>query len=171
MHTLARDEKAVTVMFYTQYGLIHADVVAKENVRVNIWLRTDSAPKYFHLLRPNSILLGAGQVRSLNQPEMYLPTAMILAYHLVPPHCEALDYEPGEANRVMQPVTAVLGSFNFKGEARISAQTEFGTTIEVARTAWMSLYNVDISNPLLPQLAMRVPMMMANPYQVGFVMG
>ncbi|MEW5828282.1 MAG: hypothetical protein AB1846_05270 [Chloroflexota bacterium] len=171
MYTLAGDEKAVTLMLYTVHGVIRADVVARLNVRVNIWLRTDSAPKYFHLLKPNIILLGAGQVKSFNQPEMYLPTAMVLAYHLVPPHTEALDYEPGEANRTAQPVTANLGSFFFKGEARISCQTEFGTTLEVARTPWMSLYNVDISNLFLPQLRMRVPMMLANPYQVGFAMG
>jgi hypothetical protein len=171
MYALAQDEKTVTLMLYTVHGLIRADVVAKLNVRVNIWLRTDSAPKYFHLLKPTSILLGAGQVKSLNQPEMFLPTAMILAYHLAPPEIETLDYEPDEAHRVMCPVTAVLGSFTFKGEARISAQTEFGITIEVARTPWMSLYNVDISNPFLPQLAMHVPMMMVNPYQVGFVPG
>ena len=114
-------------------------------------------------------MLAAGTVKSFSYPELYLPIEMVLAYHLVPPHTEPMDYEESEANRMMSPVVALLGSFVFKGEARISMQTDFGTTIEVAKTTWMSLYNVEVSNPYLPQLVVHTPMMVLNPDQAGFV--
>jgi hypothetical protein len=35
------------------------------------------------------------------------------------------------------------------------------------RTSWLSVYDVEISNPLLPQFLLQVPMMLVNPAHVS----
>ena len=170
MYILRPDEKTTPVMLYTQESLVRGDVVTKQSViRVNIWLRTDGAPSYMHLLKPQVLVFGGNPVKALSYSEIYYPTTQLIAFHVMPPADEALDYDPGEANRMMQPVDVLAGTFIMKGKIRISTQTELGTSLEVARISWMSLYDVEISNPYLPQMPpMHVPMVLVNPSHVAF---
>ena len=93
----------------------------------------------------------------------------MIGFHTLPPTDEALDYDPNEANRVMQDVQVLMGSFVVKGKIRISAQTEVSTSLEVARITWMSIYDAEIANPYLPQMPIvQVPMMLVNPEQVAY---
>jgi hypothetical protein len=71
----------------------------------------------------------------------------------------------------MEPVTVLLGSFVVKGKVRISTQTGFGTSIATSRMSWMSIYEADISNPLLPQMAnLAVPMLVVRPNHISFAL-
>ncbi len=82
---------------------------------------------------------------------------------------EALDYDPNEKNRALEPVTIMLGTFFVKGFLRISAATSVGTNLEIGYSGWMSVYEAEISNPFLPQMApMQVPMMLVVPTRVNF---
>jgi hypothetical protein len=157
-------------MLYTASGMVRAELVTRQNVRVNIWLRTDSAPRYLHLIKVQVVLVGGNAIKTFSYADVFLPAETVIAYHLLPPASEPMDFEETEANRRMQPATALLNSFLFRGELRISTLSDVGTTIEVARTSWLSFYNVDISNPFLPQLAVHAPMMLINPNQVGFAL-
>ena len=168
MYTLASDEKATLVLAYTHNMLIRGEAVTKDNVRVSVWLRTDGAPNYIHLLNAQILIFGGGAPRSLSYSEFYLPVQEVVIFHVAPPNNEPLDYSPDEKNRTMETVTVMLGAFMLKGKVRYSAQTRLGSSLEVARTAWMSFYEVDISNPYLPQLAMHVPMLLMRPMQVSF---
>jgi hypothetical protein len=169
MYTLAPDEKKSLVMIYTHNSLLRGELVTKENVRVSIWLRMQSVPQYVHLLDANLLTFGGGTVRSLAYPELYYPSAQIVGFHLAPPAFDPLDYDPNEANRTMASVDVLLGSFVIKGHIRISTQADMGTSLEVARTAWMSVYDAEISNPSLPQMpALRVPMLLISPAHVSF---
>lgn len=170
MYVLRPDEKTTPVMLYTHDTAVRGDVVSKQNVlRMNIWLRTDGAPKYMHVLKPQVIVFGGTPVRPLTFSEIFFPTSQLIAFHTLPPTDEPLDYDPNEANRVMQDVKALVGTFVVKGRIRISAQTELATSLEVARSAWMSIYEAEIANPYLPQMpVMQVPMMLLNPEQVAF---
>lgn len=170
MYTLKPDERTTPVMLYTKEMVVRGDVVTKESVhRVNIWLRTDGAPKYMHLLKPQVLVLGDGQARPLSHSELFFPTAEIIAFHILPPTEEPLDYDPGEANRMLSPVEVLVGPFIMKGKIRISTQTEVGISLEVARIAWMSLYDVVVSNPHLPQMSpLHVPMVLVNPARVAY---
>lgn len=170
MYILRPDEKTTPVMLYTHDTLVRGDVVSKQNVlRMNIWLRTDGAPKYMHVLKPQVIVFGGAPVRPLLFSEIYFPTSQLIAFHTLPPTDEPLDYDPDEANRVMQDVKALVGTFVVKGKLRISSQTELGTSLEVARSAWMSIYDAEIANPYLPQMpVLQTPMMLVNPEQVAF---
>lgn len=170
MYVLRPDEKITPVMLYTHDTLVRGDAVSKQSVlRVNIWLRTDGAPKYIHVLKPQVIVFGGTPVKPLSFAEIYFPTSQMIGFHTLPPTDEPLDYDPNEANRVMQDVQVLMGSFVVKGKIRISAQTEVSTSLEVARITWMSIYDAEIANPYLPQMPpMRVPMMLVNPERVAF---
>ena len=170
MYTLKPDEKTTPVMLYTQTTLVRGDVVTTKNVlRVNIWLRTDGAPKYLHVLKPQVLVFGGAPVKPLAYSEIYFPTSQVIGFHTLPPTDEPLDYDPNEANRMMQPVEALVGTFVMRGRIRISTQTDIGSSLEVARIAWMSIYEVEVTNPYLPQMPMlRVPMALVSPAQVAF---
>lgn len=169
MYTLAPDEKTTLVMAYTDSGFVRGEVITKQSARVNVWLRTDAAPEYMHLLKAQVILL-SGAPKAVSLPELYLCTALIHAFHVVPPTQESLDYDPNEANRVMLPVTLLMGTFVLKCKVRVSTQTDFGTSLATAtRMQWMSLYEAEITNPFLPQLgAIKVPMLLVRPQKVSF---
>jgi hypothetical protein len=170
MYVLRPDEKTTPVMLYSQNSLVRGEAVSKESVvRMNIWLRTDGAPKYIHVLKPQVIVFGGTPVKSQTFSEIYFPSSQLIGYHTLPPTDEPLDYDPAEANRMMQEVQVLLGTFVIKGNIRVSTQTELAASLEVARHAWLSLYDVEIANPYLPQMpVMHVPMMLINPEHVAF---
>ncbi|MEO8354327.1 MAG: hypothetical protein ABI621_00290 [Chloroflexota bacterium] len=169
MYILRPDEKTTPVMLYTHNSLVRGDVVTKQSVaRVSIWLRTD-APSYMHILKPHVLIFGGSPVKAMSYSEIYYPTTQLIAFHVLPPMEEVLDYDPAEANRMMEPVDVLVGTFLMKGKIRISTQTELGTSLEVARVSWMSLYDVEVTNPYLPQMApLHVPMTLLNPIHVAF---
>ncbi len=172
MYILRPDERTTPVMLYTQESVVRGEVVTKESVhRVNIWLRTDGAPKYMHLLKPQVLVFGGSPVKPLAYSEIYFPTSQLIAFHTLPPVNEPLDYEETEANRMMQPVDVLVGTFVMKGKIRISTQTEVGTSLEVARVSWMSLYDAVITNPYLPQMPpMNIPMVLINPTHAAYAL-
>jgi hypothetical protein len=170
MYILRPDEKTTPVMLYTEESVVRGEVVTKTVVhRINIWLRTDGVPKYMHLLNAQVVLFGGGSGRTLSYPEIYFPSAELIAFHTLPPTDEPLDYDQAEANRMMVDVDVIVGTFVMKGRIRISTQTEVGVSLEMARLAWMSLYDVTITNPYLPQMPpLSVPLVLVNPANVAF---
>lgn len=157
-------------MIYTQHSVVRGEVVTKQNVlRVNIWLRTDGAPRYLHVLKPQVLVFGGSPAKSLSYSEIYFPTSDVIAFHTLPPVEEPLDYDPNEANRTMEVLELLVGTFVMKGKIRISTQTELGTSLEVARVSWMSVYDVWVTNLYLPQMpAVQVPMVLVNPNHAAF---
>ncbi len=170
MYTLRPDEKMTPVMLYTRESIIRGELVTKELVhRVNIWLRTDGVPKYMHLLKTQVVLFGGGPGKTLSYPEIFFPSSELIAFHTLPPTDEPLDYDPAEANRMMVDVDVVVGTFIMKGKIRISTQTDTGTSLEVARVSWMSLYDAVITNPYLSHMPpLSVPFVLVNPSHVAF---
>jgi len=170
MYILRPDERTSLVMLYAMHSVVRGEAVVKQNVpRVNIWLRTDGAPRYIHVLKPQVLLFGGSPVKALSYSEIYFPTAEVSAFHTLPPTEEPLDYDPEEENRKMESVELLVGTFVMKGNIRISAQTEAGTSLEVARVSWMSVYDVWITNPYLPQMpALQTAMVLVNPTHVAF---
>lgn len=170
MYILRPDERTTPVMLYTKVSVVRGEVVTKESVhRVNIWLRSDGVPKYMHLLRAHMLVFGGGADKPLSYPEMYFPSTEVIAFHTLPPTEEPLDYESDEVNRMMVDVEVLVGTFVMKGKIRISTQTEISVSLEMARVQWMSLYDVTITNPTLPQMQlMKVPMVLVNADHVAF---
>jgi hypothetical protein len=172
MYILRPDEKTSLVMLYTMHSVVRGEAVVKQNVpRVNIWLQTAGVPRYIHVLKPQVLVFGGSPVKALSYSELYFPTSQVIAFHTLPPPDESLDYDPNEADRRMEPVDMLVGTFVMKGQIRISTHTEVDHTLETARVSWMSVYDVSITNPYLPQMpALQVPMVLANPSHVSFGM-
>ena len=172
MYILRPDEKTSLVMLYTMHNVVRGEAVVKQNVpRVNIWLRTDGVPRYIHILKPQVLVFGGSPVKSLTYSELYFPTSQVIAFHTLPPTEEALDYDATEADRKMEDVHLMVGTFVMNGKIRISTHTEVDTTLESARVSWISVYDVSISNPYLPQMpSLQVPMVLVNPNHVAFGM-
>jgi len=165
---LAVEEKSTLVMIYTPQALVRGTLMTRESVRVSILLRTDGAPRFFHLYNAQMIFFGGGQVRSTNHPEIYVPIATVIAFHIVPPAQDPLDYEEGEKNRAEETISAGVGTFIFKGNIRFSAQSGLASSLEMTHS-WMSMYEVEVSNPSLPQMpTIHVPMLLVDPRQVTF---
>jgi hypothetical protein len=170
MYVLRPDEKTAPVMLYANNSVIRGDAVVKQNTpRINIWLRTDGAPRYMHILKPQVLVFGGSPPKALSYSEIYFPTSETIAFHPLPPIEEPLDYDPSEADREMDVIELLVGTFVMKGKIRISTHMEVATTLESARVSWMSVYEVWISNPYLPQMpALQVPMVLINPSHVAF---
>ena len=143
-------------------------MVTKESVRVSILLRTDAAPRFFYVQNAQMVFFGGGPARSSNYSEVYVPVASVIGFHILPPAQEPLDYELDEKNRSADVVSAGVGTFIFKGKVRFSAQSGLAASLQMIHS-WMSMYDVEITNPGLPQMpALRVPMLLVHPGQVTF---
>lgn len=167
MYTLAADEKATLVMIYMPNMLARGELVTKQGMRVNLWLRSAGVPNYIHLHKAEALVFGGGAPKPFTYSEIFLPTSQVSGFHLVPPAQEPLDYDANEANRAMHSVGLLLGSFVMKGKIRVSTQTDLTSSLDVMRTSWLSVYDVEISNPLLPQFLLQVPMLLVNPAHVS----
>jgi hypothetical protein len=168
MATLSPEEKSTTVMVYTQNMLIRGNVVTKQGVRVSTWLRTQGVPEYIHLFKPTVIHFGSGVIKTITYAEFYVPVSIVLAFHLAPPSNDPLDYDANETNRTMVPAISLLGTFQFKGSLRISSLGTLSSSIELAHSSWMSIYDVDVTNHSMPQMQpIHVPMILISPKQVS----
>jgi len=170
MYILRPDERTALVMLYTQHSVVRGEAVIKQNVpRVNIWLRTDGAPRYLHILKPQVLVFGGSPAKALSYSEVYIPTAQVIAFHALPPLEEPLDYDSTEADRKMEDMDVLVGTFVMKGKIRISTHMEIDTTLESARVTWISVYDVSITNPYLSQMpALQVPMVLVNPAHAAY---
>ena len=169
MYTLAPDEKVTTVMLYTGNAMVRGELVTKENVRVSIWLRMHGQVNYVHIHKPQVLRFEGPQTKSLGYEEMYFPISQVVGFHIVPPSDELLDYDVDEPNRAMKDVNLLLGCFSLKGKLRISTHADFATTIEVAHSGWLSVYDAEIVNPFVPQMpAIQTPLILVNPMFVSF---
>ncbi|HKG53289.1 MAG TPA: hypothetical protein VKB04_03435 [Anaerolineales bacterium] len=170
MYILRPDEKTTPVMLYSQHNVVRGEAVVRQNVpRVNIWLRTDGAPRYIHVLKPQVLVFGGSPVKALSYSEIYFPTSQVIAFHTLPPAEEPLDYDPSEADRKMEVVELLVGTFVMKGNIRISTQTEVDNSLESARVSWMSVYDAWITNPYLPQMpALQAAMVLVNSAHISF---
>jgi len=153
------DEKVANIMTYTISGVSWGEVVVKEVIRPSTWLRTNSAPDNVCLYNARTLIATAGGTpKSLAFPELHLMTSQILAYHLIPPAKDPLDYDPSEPNRKMDEITVLFGSFRIDGKLRLSTRTDLARFLEVTRESYTALYDADISSPIMPALSvMHVP--------------
>lgn len=152
-YTLTPDDKAANIMVYTASGLSWGTVVVKNQIRVNTWLRTNSAPEIICLYQAKSLSIsGGGQPKVFSFRELYIPILQMLAYHLRPPATEPLDFDPTEPNRKMEPVSVMVGHFKFDGSMRIASRTTLATHLEISREVFSPLYDVVVSCPSMPAL-------------------
>ncbi len=169
-NSLAQDEKLTPVMAYTTNMLVRGNVITKESTRVSVWLRTQSAPEYLRIQNAQILLWsGNGPVQSLAFSEYFLPAVQVLAFHMVPPARDPVDYDETEKNRMMKPLTFLVGTFRMQASVRMSTNSDLSTYFSVVKTPFISIYEMHISNPSLPSMGtLHVPMGLVRPAQVTF---
>ncbi len=145
-------EKVAAVMAYTHNQLIWGEVVVKEIVRVSTWLRTNSAPDDVCIYNARILFTSGGSVKPLFMREAHLAAKSILAFHLVPPAKDPVDYDPSEPNRRMEPVSAIVSNFKVDGFLRMSTQATLAKYLEISKENFTSVYDAEITSPLLPSL-------------------
>jgi hypothetical protein len=148
-YTLESDDKVAQVMIYTNNALYWGEVVVKELIRVSTWLRTNSAPSRIVLFNAKAMMTGSAPSRPMQFTEVHVATSQILAFHLVPPAKDALDYDPSEPNRRLVPVTMLLGAFRIDGHLRTSTTVSVAKFLELAREEYTSIYEAQVSYPAL----------------------
>jgi hypothetical protein len=172
-YTLQAGEKATPIMVYTENSMIWGDVINKEALRINTWLRTPSAPQYVAIHDAQVLTMaGGGPPKPQSIRELFVPALLVDAFHLMPPAQEPLDYEPNEPNRKMVPVIALAGLFRFDAYVRMSTQTSLERFLDVMKESFTSLYEVEVSSPALPGMsALKVPFMIIRREKVLFSPG
>ncbi len=170
MYKVGPEERVSIVMAYTPSGLVRGEVVIPKAIRVNTWLRTDSAPEYLRLYNVNWLQISGGGAKTAAYRELLLPLSLVIGFHPAPPNQEPLDYDEREDNRVNRHVMVVMGPFVINGYYRTAAQSDLATTLQVLHSPWLSIYSAEITSPQLPQMpAVPTPMLLVRPNQVGFV--
>jgi len=169
MYTLAADEKATTVLIYTENALVRGELVTQQSARVSIWLRRQVEVNYLHIHRPQILVFGGPLTKSMINDEMYCPIPSIYGFLLAPPADEPLDFDASEPNRAMKDVNLLLGEFAVKGKLRISTHADLATAVEMAHAGWLSVYDAEVSPLFVPSFpVMTAPMMLVNPKVVSF---
>jgi len=167
MYTLKVDEKATSVMAYTDDAVFNGTVVTKKVARVNTWLRTEGAPTFLHLLNARMIRPDNPE-RIIQFDEQFIPTNSLIGFHVGQGSENEVDYDEHEENRMMEHVKVVMGSFLVEGKIRISTQTDLNSSIEQYRIAWSSIYHANISNFYLSKLNIQTEFMLVRHEGVSF---
>ncbi len=160
-YTLAEDEKVTPVMVYTMANLSWGDLVTKQPVRVNTYLRT-IAPDYVDLYDARTMPIGgAGAGQPVVFAELHIRTPQVVAFHLLPPASEPADYDPAEANRKMEPVTVLVGPFRFDAQARMSTIASLSKYLEITSEVFVTIYDAAVSCPVMPAMGViRTPLVL-----------
>jgi hypothetical protein len=101
------------------------------------------------------------RARPVGFQELHVSVSQILAWHLVPPAKDPVDFDPTELNRKMEPINALVGSFMIKGNIRISSNVNLRKYLEVVRESYTGIYDAEITNQLQPNMgAIAVPFLL-----------
>ena len=148
------DEKVTPIMAYTQSSIIWGDVVTKQQIRVSSWLKTSAAPDVVAVYNAKVLpVLFNGEIRPAVFTEVHVPIKGILAFHILPPAVDPLDYDPAnEPNLHMEPTSILIANIRMDGFLRLSTRTNLARFVEVSRETFTTLYDAVITSPIMPAL-------------------
>ena len=171
-YTVRSDEKVAQVMVYTDNALYWGDVVTKSIIRVSTWLRTNTAPDRVTLYNAKAMYTTlTSPSRPMQFSELHIATTQVLAFHLVPPAKDPLDFDLTEPNRRMVPISMLVGNFRIEGSMRLAGSTTLFKFLEVTKEAFSAIYDVQISNPMMPAFGVvNVPFMILRQEKTIFAL-
>ena len=163
------DERIVPVMVYSLNTVARGGLKVKSTLRANIWMRTEAVPEYVHITKAQVVTFGGTSIQAEAYQDYFIPTSQVIAYHTLPPNNEPLDYDETEMNRKMEPVIVMVGTFRFNGYIRLSSQISLSANLDMMKASFISLYNVEISNPFLQGMGVIiVPLVLTRPSYIHF---
>ena len=164
------EEKSTPVMIYTSTGLSWGQLVTKPSVLPERILIGVSIPDYISLYKAQTILsMGNTLSKPVKYSELHIPYNEIMGYHLMPPHVAQLDYDTSEQNRIMAPATIQVSGFRFQANFRISTQSSIKTLLDVTKSDFISIYDVEIIHPGNPNMkSIKVNFALVNRLSVIF---
>jgi hypothetical protein len=169
-YQLEADDKVTPIMVYTITGMSHGELISKELVRVSTWLRSVAGITYITLYRAQSMTIAGGNTPQVaSYSELHIPINQVVAYHILPPANEPLDYDPSEPHRKMESLIISFGPFRALGKLRLGETTNLATHLKTSRETYMSIYDVEVSNPSIPNMAaIKTPLMLVQPNLATF---
>ncbi len=169
-YIIKETETTVPAMAYTNMRLIWGKLVAPKVVRVPTWLKMTMVPELMTFVEAEMLVFGGGQPARLSAPEIHIPSAQILAFHVLPPTQFEPDYDPNEPNRTMKPVSALCNIYRFDGKRRLSTLGDFVSVVQASKETYAGLYDVTISHPTVPGLkAITVPFVMLRADATAYI--
>ena len=162
--TIGEDDKAASIMLYTDQYLIWGEVIVKQVIRLSTWLRSNAAPEVIHLYNARSLITTfPGTPHPYFSPEVLIFSNQVIGYHLVPPNKDPIDYDLSEPNRTLFPIMVRVGTFAFEGKMRLSILSSPAKYLEINREEFTGLYDVEINNTIIPELGhMHVPFVLVR---------
>ena len=140
-------ETLTAMMFYTKESLVWGEILHHESVLPSRILVGVTVPEFISVFNAKMIFLEPNFISNpVSHSEIHIPAKKIIGYHLMPPHEDQIDYDPSEPNRKMQPMTVFLGPFTVKGSIRISGLTTVKSNLEVTKSEFMALYDLQINH-------------------------
>jgi hypothetical protein len=168
-YRLDPDDKVTPMMVYTNTSMARGEFISKEVVRVGTWLRTVSGISYISLYRAQSMTSTGTTPQVASFSELHIPINQLVGYHILPPAQEPLDYDPSEPHRKMESLILSFGPFRVLCKLRIGETSNLSSHLKTSREAYMSIYEVEVSNPSIPNMAaIKAPMMLVQPSLVTF---
>jgi len=148
------DEKITPIMAYTQNSIIWGDVVTKQQIRVSSWLKTTAAPDVVAVYNAKVLqVMFNGGVKPSVYSEAHVPAKGILAFHILPPAADPLDYDPAhEPNLHMEPTSILIANMRIDGFLRLSIHTNLAKFLDVSHETFTNIYDAVISSPIMPAL-------------------
>jgi hypothetical protein len=148
------DEKVTPVMVYSKESLTWGNLVTKETMLASRLLIGAAIPDYLSLFdAQNMPTQGEKLIKPQKYNNYYIPVAQIIAYHLMPPVSEPYDFDVNEPNREMREILVHVGAFHFNAHLRISTQTTIQSFLDVSKSRFVSVYDLEITHPQNPQLS------------------
>ena len=157
---LEPDKKIARVMVYTPTSFFWGEVIVKSIIRVSTWLRTNAVPNRISLYNAMGLTTLPG-CKPLSYSELHIPVPQVMAFHLIPPVQDGLDYDPTEPNRKVLPVNVILNSFTIQASIRISSSANLKKNLELSRETFSGVYDAEVSNPTVQSFrGLSVPFML-----------
>lgn len=167
---IADDDKLTQVMIYTHSSIIWGQAISKQAIRVNSWLYSEMAPTYIKLYNAQLLMIdGSNSQVPHKHSVMHIQTSGIIAFHLMPPFIEGVDYDRDEPNRKLVPTSAYITYFRFDGFFRMAEMTSIDNFLGATKGEYISIYDITMTCPLIPSIkGIKAPMALLRQSGVTF---
>ena len=145
--SLKYGETSTAMMFYTGDSVIWGNIIHHEEILPSRILVGITVPEFVSVYQAKILFTQPNFISNpISHSEIHIPTKKIVGYHLMPPKIDQIDYDETEPNRKMEPISVYLGAFTLRGFIRISEVTTVKSNLEVLKSEFITLYDLEINH-------------------------